>query len=434
MQRRPVRLLSRSPLLVLVGVALLTAGCHPVGTRLVAWDLSASDPYYFDVIWDGPQPWYRYQDVVDVDAGPELLVLLRRTGTVEVYDPWSDRRFTPPGLTDVVQVAAGGGPVIDYDEETLFRKILSHLVAVRSDGTVVAWGNQRFGQGSVPSGLRNVRAVSAGPFHNLALKRNGTVRSWGHYWDGEPTSTPVPATFVPDGLENVVEVSAGSMQSAALKRNGRVVAWNTGRIAVPSAFSELRAIADGGSIGLRRDGTVLGWDGTVQAGLRDVVAIDASPRLGIALRENGTVVSWFLESGERLKTPPGLRDVLDVASSGVPEPALRRTAHLLLRTLKLADPPLGVRTDAEVRALRVFWAPPSDDGGAMVDRYRAIATPGRGSCTTRARGRPPEAAWACTISDLSSTTSYTVTVTAHTDAGWGHPSAPSDPVRPRRGG
>jgi hypothetical protein len=55
-------------------------------------------------------------------------------------------------------------------------------------GTPLAWGWNPFGQTDVPSGLADVVAVSGGGNHNLALKSDGTVvawvRSWSNHYSG----------------------------------------------------------------------------------------------------------------------------------------------------------------------------------------------------------------------------------------------------------
>ena len=38
----------------------------------------------------------------------------------------------------------------------------THSLALKQDGTVVAWGNYQFGQTDVPLGLANVVAIAAG--------------------------------------------------------------------------------------------------------------------------------------------------------------------------------------------------------------------------------------------------------------------------------
>ena len=53
----------------------------------------------------------------------------------------------------------------------------SHSLALRSDGTVVAWGSDLSGQTDVPEGLKDVVAIAAGDFYSLALKSDGTIVS-----------------------------------------------------------------------------------------------------------------------------------------------------------------------------------------------------------------------------------------------------------------
>jgi acyl dehydratase len=43
---------------------------------------------------------------------------------------------------------------------------------------VVAWGDNSYGQTTVPEGLTQVVAIAAGVHHSLALKVDGTVVAW----------------------------------------------------------------------------------------------------------------------------------------------------------------------------------------------------------------------------------------------------------------
>ena len=69
-----------------------------------------------------------------------------------------------------------------------------HTVALRTDGSVVAWGRNEEGQTEVPNGLKDVTAVTAGFGHTVALRTDGTVVAWGSNRWGQ--------TKVPNGLKD----------------------------------------------------------------------------------------------------------------------------------------------------------------------------------------------------------------------------------------
>src|SRR5687768_7151959 len=52
-------------------------------------------------------------------------------------------------------------------------------------GELVAWGSNAFGQVTIPPGATNVVAIAAGFFHSLALRANGTVVAWGDNTKGQ---------------------------------------------------------------------------------------------------------------------------------------------------------------------------------------------------------------------------------------------------------
>ena len=93
-------------------------------------------------------------------------------------------------------------------------------------------GDDRLGQGDVPAGLSNVVAVAAGDFHGLALKADGTVVAWGNDDSGQ--------CDVPVGLSNVMAIAAGAGHSVALKNDGTVVCWATIAPAKPTRRQSTR--------------------------------------------------------------------------------------------------------------------------------------------------------------------------------------------------
>ncbi|MBI3849823.1 MAG: hypothetical protein HY298_05975 [Verrucomicrobia bacterium] len=84
----------------------------------------------------------------------------------------------------------------------------NHNLALRSNGTVVAWGRNESGQIYVPLDLTNVIAIAAGDDHSLVLQSNGTFVAWGANDYGQCN--------VPSGLTNVFAIAAGSDLSLAL--------------------------------------------------------------------------------------------------------------------------------------------------------------------------------------------------------------------------
>ena len=114
----------------------------------------------------------------------------------------------PGGLTDPIAIATGG----------------DHGLAVKADGTVVAWGcGFNFGQCNVPGGLAGVTGVAGSLGHSLALKGRRDRRRL-----GLRSSLNRGQCSVPGGLAGVTAVAAGTYHSLALKSDGTVVAWGCG--------------------------------------------------------------------------------------------------------------------------------------------------------------------------------------------------------------
>ena len=202
-----------------------------------------------------------------------------------------------------------------------------HSLALRIDGTVLAWGDNAYGQlgdGTAVDqvnpkrieGLSDIVAVAAGEYHSLALGRDGRVWAWGYNGNGQLGDATAANRNLPvavrDSLGNplggILAIAAGDRHSLALRADGTVLLWGyngygqlgdggTTQSAVPRLLREhnggaiARVVAIGAgsnhSAALKSDGRLLGWgangagqlgEDTATARYRPVAALDADHR------------------------------------------------------------------------------------------------------------------------------------------------------------
>ena len=168
----------------------------------------------------------------------------------------------------------------------------SSVIGLNSDGTVVAVGENDYGQCNV-SKWENIAAVSTGDCHTLGLKKDGTVVATGKNHVGQCNVS---------GWKNIVAVAANHTSTIGLKQDGTVVAIGDnqcGQLDV-SEWKNIVDVATGcyHAVGLRGNGTVIAtkytgrfYDGQCDvSNWKNIVAIDAGYFFTVGLKSDGTVI------------------------------------------------------------------------------------------------------------------------------------------------
>jgi len=114
----------------------------------------------------------------------------------------------------------------------------THILALKSDGSLWGWGNNGSGQIAQPTptnfnvpvriGREKWSQISAGASHSLALKSDGSLWAWGQndrgqVGDGTKSNKFTPTLISPDRDWKWVE--AGNFNSFALKADGSLWGW-----------------------------------------------------------------------------------------------------------------------------------------------------------------------------------------------------------------
>ncbi len=206
-------------------------------------------------------------------SGPFTLLQTKTVKVKGFRTSWTDSSVTTAVYTIEPKAVAAGD---------------NHGAALTSSGLVFAWGNNTSGElgdgtwtsrkspGQV-TGLTNVVSIAAGAYHTLALKDDGTIKSWGSnggaLGDGTTLNRNTPVSVL--NLTSIVAVAGGASHSLALKSDGTV--WSFG-------------VNTDGQLG---DGTTLTRTTAVQvSGLTNGVAIGAGRNHSLAVTSDGKTWAW----------------------------------------------------------------------------------------------------------------------------------------------
>jgi alpha-tubulin suppressor-like RCC1 family protein len=224
---------------------------------------------------------------------------------------WGDNQYGELGngtyttSSTPVQVLGTGG-VGDLTGVTALAGGIWHSLALKNDGTVWAWGDNQYGElgngtytttspygidtPEMVSGLTGITAIAIGEIDNLALKSDGTVWAWGYngYGDlgnGTYTSSKTPVQVLGPGgvgfLTGVTALAGGGYSKMALKSDGTVWAWG---------YNSYGELGNGTYTNSNTPVQVLGPSGVGY--LSGVTAIAGGEASNLALKSNGTVWAW----------------------------------------------------------------------------------------------------------------------------------------------
>lgn len=221
-----------------------------------------------------------------ISAGYQSTLAIKSDGTLWA---WGDNDFGQLGTGNFV---AKNSPT-QVGTDTNWKEVScgeNHAVAIKTDGTLWAWGDN-FGGQLGEGGLLNMsnvpiqvgsdtdwQTISAGSYHTMALKSNGTLWGWGWNFaaqvgDGTtvdvlfPTQIAVGSTFK--------SIGTGAYFSHAIKTDGTLWGWGDN------------------SFGQMGDGTNNFYLSPTQIGAdANWKSIDGGDTYSLAIKTNGTLWSW----------------------------------------------------------------------------------------------------------------------------------------------
>ena len=259
---------------------------------LWAWGLNDSGQLGDGTTTNRPDPVKIMDEVTFVSAGSSHSLAIKTDGSLWA---WGSNAYGQLGDgTGGERDALSTAPVEIMDDIAVAAAGNYHTLAIKTDGSLWAWGMNSYGQIGDGTGgsdenyypyFRNTpikimdgaTSVSAGGSYSMAIKTDGSLWAWGglnyNYLGGETSIITEQYTPV-QIMDGVASVSAGSNFTTVIKTDGSLWAWGygpRGQIGaggdVQSVYTPLRilsgvaSVSSGGShsLAIKTDGSLWAW-------------------------------------------------------------------------------------------------------------------------------------------------------------------------------
>jgi len=334
---------SVSTLAVVAGAIALNGVAMGQGGQVVAWGSNNSGQCNGNAVSPATQ--------IAVGIGTNYIegytLALKVDGTVigtgSLPYPW------PSNLGKCTQIASG----------------YNHCIALQVDGNIKTWG---LNIDNIPSDIGLCTQIAAGGRRSAAIKNNGTIS----YWGLSSYNNLVSDTFI--------KVAVSNSNIAAITSSGEVVVEGSsffGQTLIPANLGACTDIAVGESciLVIRVDGIVVAWGANQngQCGTADesvgpdfnnnsdsrngaywvkttlgpckeissVQSPEGGRALSMAIRNNGSVVSWYKSQTNEISATNNLGACTKVAAGGGHSAVIQVPLPVITGVLPISGPSSG---------------------------------------------------------------------------------------------
>lgn len=244
--------------------------------------------------------------ITAVSAGQNFALALKNDGTVWA---WGANGYGQIGIGNTTNSAANNWvprQVSGLSGVTAIAACYEHALAIKNNDSVWAWGDNNAGElGTGASGsykttpvqvsaLTGVSQIACGSKHSVALKSDGSVWAWGNNYDyqlGDGTQVASATPKQVSGITGAIQIASSENTTLALLGGGAVVGWGAterGQVGAgelpstqnqyyktPVAISALSGVSEVArgyhhSLARKNDGSVYAWGWNDDAQLGNV--------------------------------------------------------------------------------------------------------------------------------------------------------------------